>query len=104
MNDSPAKVPAGLTQADPSLSILGPSSLSAAAIEAWYTKGSHGTGNLAADAANYPCPPTSAQVAAGVSCVIAADRVPEAVRGLHAAFGLSGAGTIKAEDPFSDPR
>jgi hypothetical protein len=30
------------------------------------------TGNLAADAANYPCPPTSAQVAAGVSCVIAA--------------------------------
>jgi hypothetical protein len=30
------------------------------------------TGNLAADAANYPCPPTSAQVAAGDSCVIAA--------------------------------
>jgi hypothetical protein len=29
------------------------------------------TGNLAADAANYPCPPTSAQVTAGVSCVIA---------------------------------
>lgn len=29
------------------------------------------TGNLAADAVNYPCPPTSAQIAAGVSCVIA---------------------------------
>jgi aspartate kinase len=39
-----------------------------------------------------------------ISCVIAGDRVPEAVRGLHAAFGLSGPDTIKAEDPFGDPR
>jgi aspartate kinase len=39
-----------------------------------------------------------------ISCVIAGDRVPDAVRGLHAAFGLSGADTIKAEDPFEDPR
>src|SRR5450631_4242497 len=39
-----------------------------------------------------------------ISCVIAGDRVPEAVRGLHSAFGLSGADTIKAEDPFGDPR
>jgi aspartate kinase len=39
-----------------------------------------------------------------ISCVIAADRVPEAVRGLHAAFGLSGDGTIVAEDPFAGPR
>ena len=39
-----------------------------------------------------------------ISCVIAGDRVPEAVRGLHSAFGLSGPDTIKAEDPFGDPR
>ncbi len=39
-----------------------------------------------------------------ISCVIAGDRVPDAVRGLHSAFGLSGADTIKAEDPFGDPR
>jgi aspartate kinase len=39
-----------------------------------------------------------------ISCVIAGDRVPEAVRGLHAAFGLSGEGTIQAEDPFGVPR
>jgi aspartate kinase len=39
-----------------------------------------------------------------ISCVIAGDRVPEAVRGLHSAFGLSGLDTIKAEDPFGDPR
>jgi hypothetical protein len=26
------------------------------------------------------------------------------VRGLHAAFGLSGEGTIQAEDPFGVPR
>jgi aspartate kinase len=35
-----------------------------------------------------------------ISCVIASDRVPDAVRALHSAFGLSGAGTIEAEDPF----
>jgi aspartate kinase len=39
-----------------------------------------------------------------ISCVIAGDRVPDAVRGLHSAFNLSGADTIKAEDPFGDPR
>jgi aspartate kinase len=39
-----------------------------------------------------------------ISCVIAGDRVPDAVRGLHSAFGLSGTDTIKAEDPFGDPR
>jgi aspartate kinase len=39
-----------------------------------------------------------------ISCVIAGGRVPEAVRALHAAFGLSGEDTIKAEDPFGDPR
>jgi aspartate kinase len=39
-----------------------------------------------------------------ISCVIAGDRVPEAVRGLHAAFGLAGEGTIQAEDPFGVPR
>ena len=39
-----------------------------------------------------------------ISCVIAGDRVPEAVRGLHAAFGLSGADTIRAEDPFGEAR
>ena len=39
-----------------------------------------------------------------ISCVIAGDRVPEAVRGLHAAFGLAGEDTIVAEDPFGDPR
>ena len=37
-----------------------------------------------------------------ISCVIAGDRVPEAVRGLHAAFGLAGEDTIVAEDPFGD--
>jgi aspartate kinase len=39
-----------------------------------------------------------------ISCVIAEDRVPEAVQGLHAAFGLAGEGTIVAEDPFGVPR
>ncbi len=39
-----------------------------------------------------------------ISCVIAADRVPEAVRGLHAAFGLAGEDTIRAEDPFGEAR
>ncbi|HEY7967966.1 MAG TPA: aspartate kinase [Solirubrobacteraceae bacterium] len=40
-----------------------------------------------------------------ISCVIAGERVPEAVRGLHSAFGLADTpDTIKAEDPFGDPR
>jgi aspartate kinase len=39
-----------------------------------------------------------------ISCVIDGDRVPEAVRGLHAAFGLAGEGTIVAENPFGDAR
>ncbi len=38
-----------------------------------------------------------------ISCVIDGDRVPDAVRGLHSAFGL-GEGTIHHEDPFGDPR
>jgi aspartate kinase len=33
-----------------------------------------------------------------ISCVISADRVPDAVRALHDAFEL-GEGTIKPEDP-----
>jgi aspartate kinase len=37
-----------------------------------------------------------------ISCVIPGDRVPEAVRALHAAFGLAGEGTIKAERPFGE--
>jgi aspartate kinase len=39
-----------------------------------------------------------------ISCVIDGDRVPEAVRGLHSAFGLEGEDTIIAEDPFGAPR
>ena len=39
-----------------------------------------------------------------ISCVIDGDRVPEAVRGLHSAFGLEGEDTIVAEDPFGAPR
>ena len=39
-----------------------------------------------------------------ISCVIASDRVPEAVRGLHDAFELSGEGTDLAEDPFEGAR
>jgi aspartate kinase len=35
-----------------------------------------------------------------ISCVIALERVPEAVRALHDAFGLSGDGTIRPEEPF----
>ena len=38
-----------------------------------------------------------------ISCVIAGDRVPGAVRALHAAFELgSGAGTIRPERPFGE--
>jgi aspartate kinase len=36
-----------------------------------------------------------------ISCVINREQVPEAVRALHTAFGLSGEGTTRAEDPFS---
>jgi aspartate kinase len=36
-----------------------------------------------------------------ISCVINREQVPEAVRALHDAFGLSGEGTARAEDPFS---
>jgi len=39
-----------------------------------------------------------------ISCVIPGPRVPDAVRLLHAAFGLEGADTILAEDPFGGPR
>jgi aspartate kinase len=34
-----------------------------------------------------------------ISCVIAADRVPDAVRALHEAFGL-GSEDIRPEDPY----
>jgi aspartate kinase len=37
-----------------------------------------------------------------ISCVIAAGRVEDAVRALHAAFGLAGEGTIRAEQPFGE--
>src|SRR5665213_2494263 len=40
-----------------------------------------------------------------ISCVIAGDRVPEAVRGLHDAFGLADTpDSIQHEDPFGGPR
>jgi aspartate kinase len=39
-----------------------------------------------------------------ISCVISADRVPEAVRALHSAFELAGDGTIKADLPFQEAR
>jgi aspartate kinase len=35
-----------------------------------------------------------------ISCVIARDRVAQAVQALHAAFDLSGDGTIAEEEPF----
>jgi aspartate kinase len=37
-----------------------------------------------------------------ISCVVPQDRVPDAVRALHAAFELEGEGTILAEQPFSE--
>ncbi len=37
-----------------------------------------------------------------ISCVIAADRVPDAVRALHGAFALYGEGTVRAERPFGE--
>ncbi len=39
-----------------------------------------------------------------ISCVIAGDRVPEAVRGLHAAFGLSGDGHDRGRRPVRGRR
>jgi aspartate kinase len=35
-----------------------------------------------------------------ISCVIARERVPDAVRSLHAAFELAGEGTVAVEQPF----
>ncbi len=35
-----------------------------------------------------------------ISCVIARDRVEQAVQSLHAAFELSGPGTVGVEEPF----
>jgi len=35
-----------------------------------------------------------------ISCVIEGERVPDAVRALHGAFGLSGEDTIRPEQPF----
>lgn len=37
-----------------------------------------------------------------ISCVIAGDRVPGAVRALHSAFELSGPDTIRPERPFGE--
>ncbi|MCW2999078.1 MAG: aspartate kinase [Solirubrobacterales bacterium] len=37
-----------------------------------------------------------------ISCVVPGDKVPEAVRALHAAFGLSGPDTIRPEQPFGE--
>jgi aspartate kinase len=39
-----------------------------------------------------------------ISCVISAERVPEAVRALHSAFELAGEDTIKADLPFQEAR
>ncbi|TML04909.1 MAG: aspartate kinase [Actinobacteria bacterium] len=35
-----------------------------------------------------------------ISCVVPGDRVPDAVRALHSAFGLSGEDSIRPEEPF----
>ena len=37
-----------------------------------------------------------------ISCVVPVDRVPDAVRALHAAFALSGPDTIRPERPFGE--
>jgi aspartate kinase len=37
-----------------------------------------------------------------ISCVVPADRVPDAVKALHTAFELSGEGTIRPEQPFGE--
>jgi aspartate kinase len=38
-----------------------------------------------------------------ISCVIARDRVEQAVQALHSAFNLSGPGTVGVEEPFQAP-
>jgi aspartate kinase len=35
-----------------------------------------------------------------ISCVVPGDRVPDAVRALHAAFNLSGEDSIRPDEPF----
>jgi aspartate kinase len=37
-----------------------------------------------------------------ISCVVPGDKVPDAVRALHAAFELSGEDTIRPEQPFGE--
>jgi aspartate kinase len=37
-----------------------------------------------------------------ISCVVPGERVPDAVKALHAAFQLSGEGTIRPEQPFGE--
>lgn len=37
-----------------------------------------------------------------ISCVVPGEKVPDAVRALHAAFGLSGPDTIRPEQPFGE--
>jgi aspartate kinase len=37
-----------------------------------------------------------------ISCVIPGEQVPTAVQALHAAFDLSGADTIRPEQPFGE--
>src|SRR5215211_6335926 len=37
-----------------------------------------------------------------ISCVVPGDRIPDAVKALHTAFGLSGEGTIRPEQPFGE--
>ncbi len=37
-----------------------------------------------------------------ISCVVPGERVPDAVRALHAAFELSGPDTIRREQPFGE--
>jgi aspartate kinase len=37
-----------------------------------------------------------------ISCVVRAERVPDAVKALHGAFELSGEGTIRPEQPFGE--
>jgi aspartate kinase len=37
-----------------------------------------------------------------ISCVVPAEKVEEAVKALHSAFDLSGADTIRPEQPFGE--
>jgi aspartate kinase len=37
-----------------------------------------------------------------ISCVVPAEKVEEAVKALHTAFDLSGADTIRPEQPFGE--